>query len=83
MAIDDSFNVTAVSCVDNGPGDYTIAWTTAFTSTNYAVAGLASACDAVISGAPAAGSVRILTLHQDAGTATDVDPLCVIAIGDQ
>lgn len=79
IAADDSFNVSGV--VDDGTGLYTITWDTDFSSTNYVVASNATSNQTAIA-AIAAGSVQISCTISD-GTASDVDPLCVIAIGDR
>lgn len=88
MTVDDHFNVTTGSCVDNGTGDYTIAWATDFAGTDYACVATAGpysgpAYDVkVCIAAIAAGTVQIKVLD-NSNNPQDVDPLCVIAIGDR
>ena len=86
--VGDSYNVTSV--VDNGSGDYTIAWATDFSSANYALAGMARSATTSQSltvgvandAAPAAGSVTI-EVQNDAGTKADEEYISVMAMGDQ
>jgi hypothetical protein len=81
IAADDSYNVSGV--VDNGVGDYTVTWDTDFASADYAVT-CAVALQAVIKiAAIAVGSVQLQVGARATGALTDVDPLCVIAIGNQ
>lgn len=80
-------NVTSVT--RNGAGDYTINFTTAFSSANYAllVTGRGGAYGVGIgyinaTGGLAAGSARI-GLADHNGAAVDPDIVCVVAYGDQ
>ncbi|MCQ4575230.1 MAG: hypothetical protein NOU37_08295 [Candidatus Brocadiales bacterium] len=85
-AILDSYNVSSVT--DNGTGIVTVNWDTNFANAHYgvaAIAGLSGASAAIASATLsdwAVGSVQIRTFN-DAGTATDMDVVGVIAIGDQ
>lgn len=84
IAIGDSFNVTSIT--DNGTGDYTINWTTAFINDDYCASG---SCGNSGSGnirtlqlhTFAVGSVRIIT--RDGSNPADVDFVCVQAIGSR
>lgn len=89
IAVNDSFNVTSLT--DNGTGDYTVNWTTAFSNANYSVAGMAQRSTtqdpgnvglAGVTGPKAVGSVRVLTQNPGGG-AGDSLVVSVIAIGDR
>lgn len=85
VAIRASFNVTSIT--DNGAGDYTVNFTTAMPSANYAVAGSATnsgqtassgACSLGVNTGFAgqlAGSVRVIQLS---GSASDRDNMAVV-----
>jgi len=78
-----AYNVSSIT--DNGAGDYTINWTTDFSTANYAVGGL---CGTDGSGyfldivTQAAGSVRVKCRKHD-GTVGDQDNISVWSIGTQ
>ena len=84
-----SHNVDS-SITDNGTGDYTVAWTTDFSSANYCVVGMAKIHtgpnETIINFSdaadPAAGTCRIETVD---GGLTNGDPtiVCLAAFGDQ
>ena len=85
--INDSFNVTSVS--RTAAGDYTITWDRDFANSSYACIGTAvmsgaSNCFVSINatGALAVGTVRI-NVTDHANSQIDVNPICVVAIGDQ
>jgi len=81
--INNSYNVSSVT--DNGTGDYSINWTTAFANANYAVAGASGFSDLSKHtwrmSAISTTSVRIYNTNVNS-TAQDIDPITVIAIGD-
>ena len=82
-------NLNISSITDNGVGDYTLNFNTAMVDANYAVAGMAitpGSASGVVAGPPVAGgnmatgSMRILTLVPNTGTATDFTWVhCMIA----
>lgn len=84
-----SYNVTSIT--DHGTGDYTINFTTAFSSANYAVciaveneSGVNVGRTAVIrNGGQAAGSLRINTGNTSSGGVVDLPTVCVTCFGDQ
>lgn len=90
VTINDSYNVSSIT--DNGTGDYTVNWTTAFATANYAVAGscqisgsdgAASKVVVIAAGtSPTTSSVRIKTIDvsSDAGDSVIVT---LIATGDR
>ena len=86
-ALQASSNVTSVT--DTGAGDWTVNWTTAFSTANYAIAVSAqkSIGTAVrfthlsVATPPAAGSVRILSMDTNANLADADGDLFVIADG--
>lgn len=86
VTINDSYNVSSIT--DNGTGDYTINWTTAFSTANYVVTGQAarSSGRAYVNIAdttlPTASSVRIETMDLGA-TPQDSDYVGILAIGDR
>lgn len=82
MTVDDHYNVDTGSCVDNGAGDYTIAWDTDFATTDYVIVGTSTTAVVQISSSLATGSARMKSTDI-AGTPTDADPVCIIAIGAQ
>jgi len=85
--IDDDFNVASIT--DNGTGDYTVTFTTAMGSANYAVA--ASVIGSSSSNhyafvtsdgtAKATGSFRIIIIHH-AGSAADQGEISCMVFGD-
>lgn len=85
VAINDQYNVSSLT--DNGTGDYTIAWTTAFANAYYAVAGSANLDSA---GSPrdltartiGTTSVRVYTGNSNVGL-EDCDTVTMIAAGDR
>lgn len=89
-SIDDDLNVSSLT--DNGVGDYTINWATAFATANYAVAGNfmnatpGSGVPAVEIFSIATGSVRINTWNGSGGGHSVSDyasKFYLMAIGDQ
>lgn len=85
--IDDDVNVSSIT--DNGVGDFTINWATAFASANYAIGGTAirpSGSPATImettATAKSASAVRII-VYDTAAVLVDPTGVSVIAIGDQ
>lgn len=80
-----SHNVDS-SITDHGTGEYTISFTTDFSSANYAYAGIATLAGemAILTSqtASAAGSKRIYVRHID-GSAKDPTEASLIAFGDQ
>lgn len=85
--INTSMNVSSLG--DNGAGDFTVNFTTAFSSANYAVAGFAKGsggryvvCGSV-SASPAAGSCRCESSRTSTETPADVDFVSVAFFGDQ
>jgi len=88
--IDASLNVSSIT--DNGAGDFTVNFTTAFSTANYAYAGCAKSTGTIASSnfsveqanlaAPAAGSCRMNVAAFNGGNLTDSD--CAVAFfGDQ
>lgn len=80
--INDDFNVTSI--VDNGTGDFTITWATAFNDAFYAAGSMCENTVIVLAatGHLAAGSVRI-NVNNLSATPTDANPITVMAIGKQ
>jgi len=85
VAINDSFNVSSVT--DNGTGDYTINYRTAFASNDYAVAIQGVIANSAYQGnfvkAFSAGSTQIYMFRNEAGSMVDVGDACLVAFGDQ
>lgn len=85
--IDAGYNVSSIT--DNGTGDFTINWTTAFSSANYAVSGLgggASGAQRIYvsqnpAAAPTASAFRVIFFN-DAGATVDGVWASVVAFGD-
>lgn len=83
-----SRNVTSIT--DNNTGDYTINYTTSFSSANYGISAIASegsVPNAIAvcldnSNVPAAGTTRI-RVRNDGGGAVDVNRVSITAHGDQ
>jgi len=78
------------SITDNGVGDYTLSFTTDFSSANYAVAGMAQGdttkyCAVAIDNTanPAAGTIRVNCTKTDSGINLDATIFCLVAFGDQ
>lgn len=89
IAINNSYNVSSIT--DNGTGDYTITWTTAFADAYYSVAGWAHLLSEqlVVHGDTSASdsgitttSVRIDTTTHT-GAAYDASTVSLIAVGDR
>lgn len=90
VAINASHNVTSIT--DNGTGDYTVNFTTAFSSANYVVVGItkrdsASADNAYlqvrnVGSNPASGAARF-QCKTDANIAVDCEQVHVASFGDQ
>lgn len=84
--INASYNVTSLA--DNGPGDVTVTWTTAFSSANYARLCTVRVTAGTVSivterdVAKSASSTRFLAVN-GAGTGTDPLGYYVCAFGDQ
>ena len=87
--IDASVGVSSIT--DNGTGDWTVNWTTAFSSANYAIVHNTEAISVIyypqlrtirLSG-QATGSVRVLTWVYDSTVLEDPSKNHVIAFGDQ
>jgi hypothetical protein len=91
VAINASYNVSSVT--DNGAGDWSVNFTTSFSSANYGFAiGGSIYSDAASkqiflglrdTGAPAAGSIRIQTLDVGAAANPDATAVGVVCFGDQ
>jgi hypothetical protein len=75
-----SYNVSSLT--DNGAGDITVNWTTAFSSANYAVTVVSPQRINYLNNAPAAGSVRVRT-ETSGNVAQDQSYVAVTAFGDQ
>jgi len=78
---DDGYNIDG-TVTKNGTGDYTITWDTDFANADYAVFVTAGGATMNQIDARAVGSVRIKLYNKD-GNNTDVNPVCVMAVGDQ
>ena len=79
VAIRASYNVSSIT--DNGTGDYTINFTNALVDNNYAIAGVTSAVDTIISwilssSTRTTSSVRV-GVRNGTNTAQDGDPVSV------
>ena len=89
VTIKASYNVSSVT--DNGVGNYTVNFSTPFSSANYCVqctghsdSGLYfSVCGINDSAGMLAGSVNIVTVKSDNATAVDSESVHVIVYGDQ
>ncbi|HYE58566.1 MAG TPA: hypothetical protein VD948_08675 [Rhodothermales bacterium] len=81
VTLDDDVNVSSIT--DNGVGDFTLNWATAFSSAHYAVAGTAGAAGqtTIVPVTVATGSIRVQTLDPS-GVAQDRTYNSLIAIGD-
>ena len=84
--IADSYNVASIT--DNAVGDFTVTWNRDLASADYAcsVFGGDSATIGFVfsqNGVLATGSARFIARRSDSGAVIDVDPLQIIAIGDQ
>ncbi len=86
-SISASYNVTSVT--KNGTGDYTVNFTTAFSSANYAAVVTAETDDGTFlrpagikNGGQAAGSLNVITENYG-GTNTNATAVSVICMGDQ
>ena len=86
-------NLNVSSLTDNGVGDFTINWTTAFSSANYVIVGTVKRSDSGgagggqdgiirLSSNPATGSVRVGTAD-NSGSLEDVTFASYVAFGDQ
>lgn len=84
--IDDDLNVTSIT--DNGVGDFTINWATAFANANYVVAAMAITSDTIqafrsVIGGKLTGSTQLQLLDTNAVALGDpVTGVMVLAIGD-
>jgi len=86
-----SYNVDSVT--DHGTGQFTVNWTTDFSTASYAVAGICGVNTAntqnlfielqTNAAAPAAGSVRVVTLISSTQGTDDTDHMSIAAFGDQ
>lgn len=83
IAIDDDLNVTSLT--DNGTGDYTITWATAFASANYSISGVVLGTSFLSreSATNLTTTAARVTVFDSAGAAADAAFVSVIAIGDQ
>lgn len=83
IAIDDDLNVTSLT--DNGVGDYTVNWATAFASANYSVTAMALGTNFASrsSSADLTTTAARITVFDSAGAAADSAYVSVQAIGDQ
>lgn len=88
-AMNSNYNMDA-SITDNGVGDYTVSFTTDFSSANFAAVGmvrgnvfdyLSVAIDNTV--AMAAGTLRIFCTRTDSGIPDDANPACLVVFGDQ
>lgn len=86
--IDDDLNISSIT--DNGVGDFTINWATAFANANYAIAGNAINNGATLTVEESTGTaksttvVRIRVVNAVAAALADPDTgINIIAIGDQ
>lgn len=89
-AFDASYNFDS-SITDNGTGDYTISFTTGFSSANYSLVGTAGGSgnpenarfiiDSA-SSSPAAGTIRVAVTNT-ANARVDSSIICIVAFGDQ
>ncbi len=88
VAINNEFNVSSIT--DNGTGDYTVNFSTSFSSANYVVSGMSKRADdgsasyvGFYTSSPlSTSSARILT-YNAAGSLADSNPVCVTFFGDQ
>lgn len=83
VTVQTSYNVTGV--VRNATGDYTVTWTTAFSSANYAWFVCHNADRATIGTTPtvAAGTLRFKTIRASDNSDQDPTIVSVMAFGDQ
>lgn len=88
-AIATGFNVDS-TVTDNGNGDYTISFTTDFSSANYAWAAAAyvsgtklAVYSSDVASSQTAGALRFMCGQFDNGTATNASLVSLIAFGDQ
>lgn len=91
VAINGSFNVASI--VDNGVGDWSVAWINPFSTANYAVGITGSTLGDVVatiihSGCNVAGTAQATTgvrlaaiAWNNGGTVNDINPICVTAWG--
>jgi hypothetical protein len=79
-AADASLNLTSIT--DNGVGDFTFNWTTAFSSANYAFMPASSAVVTRINGLTAS-TARMQCFSDLASTGSDPGTFCAVAFGDQ
>lgn len=85
-----SYNLDS-SITDNGTGDYTISFTTDFSSGNYAIGGIALNTGATIPAVvtikngttPGTGTVNIQVFRTDTAAAVDSTRVSIIVYGDQ
>lgn len=69
VAIRASGNVSSIT--DNGTGDYTVNFTTALKDANYSAQASANNDSEALLGTQAAGSIQLITRHQNTGTIQD------------
>ncbi len=92
VAINANYNVTSIT--DNGVGDYTINWTTAFSSANYCVAthagrdsvygvGLMTGQQSASGMATGSYRVRVVGGNPPVSGYSDLSDLYLVAFGDQ
>ena len=86
ITIAEGFNISG-TVTKNGTGDYTIAFTTPFANTTYAVVGSVEHSSAtrasVGTGTKLVGSCQILVYHHPSNTIADKNPVHVVFIGTQ
>ena len=82
IAINDSYNVSSIT--DRGVGAYTVTWDTDFANANYAAAfGSNAAWIFIDGGVKLTTGVQVGVATAPAFTRVDVNPITVMAIGDQ
>ena len=82
IAINDEFGVTTIQ--DNGVGDYTISFDTAFSSANWQPAGMTIGIDTSVAiAALSTTNIQIRTFTTSTGAAIDLSVISVLGFGDQ
>lgn len=85
IAINDHYNVSSIT--DNGTGDYTITWNTAFSNANYSLAGMSTSGN-IVTMANDVGTYKTTTysrikVYDYNGSLYDATEINVIATGDR
>ena len=86
VAINKAFNVSSIT--DNGTGDYTVNFTTAFDDANYSIVGMAKETSGRLfvniheTTGLTTSSARIRIRNPSAGSDADSDQVCVIAVSN-